>query len=102
MNILSAVAFIDTKKINFITQSIAKIGECEIITTQDSKMIILINSKNELAKFKQIEKIDGVLSLNLTYSYQENICFNERKIANLDDFIHQNSNYCGDLRKFYF
>lgn len=96
MNILSAVAFIDTKKINFITKSIEKIKECEIITIKNEKMIILISGNDEIKKFKDIKKIDGVLSLNLAYSYQENT---KNQAINLDmnENIIQNSKYFGDI-----
>ncbi|PSM52060.1 periplasmic nitrate reductase assembly protein [Campylobacter blaseri] len=68
---------INLKKENFKDEVIKKVKtfkECEIVTSQDNKIVVIVSTKNtdeQISIFKQIQNINGVDDVAMIYSYDE-------------------------------
>lgn len=88
MNISSIVIYLKNKNmLNNVTDELAKFQEIEIITSQDDKIVALIQSIDvdaEIAVFRHIEALYGVLNVAMIYSYQEEL---EQDLLKLNETI---------------
>lgn len=77
MNISSVVIYLkDQNLLKDVTKELLKMQDIEIITSQNDKIAALISSENidaEIAEFRRIEAIPGVVSVAMIYSYQEEL-----------------------------
>lgn len=105
MNISSVVINVDKKYIDVAKESIATLDGCEVVASNEVKIVALINAKNlddELAKFKSIEKLKHVVSVVMVYSYQEDIedALSQNAINSFlddDSLDTKNVKYSGDI-----
>lgn len=77
MNISSVIIYAKTSELTpSILSSLNELDNVEVVCYEEQKIIILITSEDvngEIACFKKIEAISGVLSAAMVYSYQEEI-----------------------------
>lgn len=84
MNISSVI--INLKNESFLGDVLTRlknVSECEVVTSQNTKIIAVITADDvnaEVAKFREIEAIDGVGSVAMVYAYQEDIEFDKDKL----------------------
>lgn len=77
--------------LNNVTNELLKLQDIEIITSQDDKIVAIIQSRDvdtEIAVFRHIEALYGVLSVAMIYSYQEEL---EEDIKKLNKTIKANN-----------
>lgn len=75
MNISSVIIYTKALSKQMIEQ-IQSLQEVEIVTSADDRIVALISSENtdgEIATFRKLEAINGVISVAMVYSYQEEI-----------------------------
>lgn len=105
MNISSVVVNVDEKYIDVVKESISILDGCEVVASNQAKVVALINAENlddELAKFKNIEKLKHVVSVVMVYSYQEDIedALSQNAINSFlddDSLDAKNVKYSGDI-----
>ncbi|MGP1485470.1 MAG: chaperone NapD [Campylobacter sp.] len=77
MNISSLIVYVkDDEVVKNVISEIEKMQGCEIITSQNGKIIVVMSVENideEIKNFKNIEKITAVTSVAMIYSYQEDL-----------------------------
>lgn len=84
MNISSVIINLKDESVkNGVLDDLAKINECELVTNEGQKIISLINAKDiddEIRIFRAIEAINGVSSVTMAFSYQEDLDFNPENV----------------------
>lgn len=85
MNISSVIINVgDSRKREALLEALNAHEKCEVITHDEGRIIVVISAENldnELAVFKQLEKLDGVDSVVMAYSYQEDLEESLEKLA---------------------
>lgn len=74
MNLSSVLILTKEEKLEKLKEQIQKIPCCSVELAQDEKVIVVIESENlddELKAYKQLEQLDGVVSINMVFSYQD-------------------------------
>lgn len=74
MNLSSVLIVSEKEKIEQIKEKIKKVPFCSVELVQDDKIVVIIESKNledELSAYKNLEKLDGIISINMVFSYQD-------------------------------
>lgn len=112
MNISSAVVKTIPEKTHEVKDLLEASDLCEVHLCEKGKIIIVIEAETidkEILNIRQIEKIDGVLSVELVYSYSEDELEKERANIELSkdipDWLNDDSlkagqiPYFGDLKR---
>ncbi|TXE89366.1 oxidoreductase [Campylobacter volucris] len=74
MNLSSVLIVSKKEKIEKIKEKIEKVSFCSVELVQDDKIIVIIESENledELSAYKNLEKLDDIISINMVFSYQD-------------------------------
>jgi len=74
MNISSLIVMAAEEAAESVITEIESISGCEVPVSENNMLIVVIEGENiesESSTMKQIEKIDGVISAKLVYSYSE-------------------------------
>lgn len=74
MNLSSVLILTKEEKLEKLKKQIQQTPCCSVELAQDEKIIIVIESENlddELKAYKQLEQLDGVVSINMVFSYQD-------------------------------
>lgn len=74
MNLSSVLIVSKKEKIEQIKEKIEKVPFCSVELVQDDKIIVIIESENledELSAYKNLEKLDDIISINMIFSYQD-------------------------------
>lgn len=106
MNISSVVVNVKENFTQQVKKMIDGLKGCEIVASNDDKIVVLITALNlddELKKFKSIEHLEYVNSVSMVYSYQEDIK-EDLSQSLIDSFLNddidaKNIKYSGDLYK---
>ncbi|MBX1886426.1 chaperone NapD [Campylobacter peloridis] len=111
MNLSSVLILTTEEKIEKLKEQIQKVPYCTIELVQDEKIIVVIESKNlddELKAYKQLEQLDGVVSINMVFSYQdldgerEKILKANLEINSFDEKLNNNDlEYYGNIYRKY-
>ena len=84
MNISSMIVYLkDAKFVSDVADEMAKIDGCEIVATQDEKIVATMQTDDQntqIANFRFIERIYGVRDVAMVYDYEE--LDDDIKIAN--------------------
>lgn len=112
MNISSAIVKTKPKAESFIIEQLKDIAGCDVHLHEGERIIITIEATDvseEIAVIKEIEKTEGVLSVEMVYAYSEEELDRERdKVEVADDtpdWLNNDSldakqiRYGGNLRK---
>ncbi|TWO29854.1 chaperone NapD [Campylobacter hyointestinalis] len=91
MNISSVVINVaDLNSISKIANLVSDIDGCEVVAQNENKIVALIESQSfddEIKSYKSIERLPGIATVSMIYSYQ-----------NLDEDIEKsNNNNIGDI-----
>ena len=77
MNISSIVIHVkDMDLLSEILENLRRIEGCEVVANERDKIVALVSVENfddELSSFKEIERMNGVASVAMVYSYQEDL-----------------------------
>lgn len=74
MNLSSVLILTKEEKVEKLKEQIQKTPSCNVELAQGEKIIVVIESENlddELKAYKQLEQLDGVVSINMVFSYQD-------------------------------
>ncbi|HEC1780970.1 TPA: chaperone NapD, partial [Campylobacter lari] len=74
MNLSSVLILTKEEKVEKLKKQIQQTPYCSVELAQDEKIIVVIESENlddELKTYKQLEQLDGVVSINMVFSYQD-------------------------------
>lgn len=74
MNLSSVLIVSKKEKIEQIKEKIEKVPFCSVELVQDDKIVVIIESENledELSAYKNLEKLDDIISINMVFSYQD-------------------------------
>ncbi|QOR00671.1 chaperone NapD [Campylobacter sp. 2014D-0216] len=74
MNLSSVLILSKEEKISKLKEQIQNIPCCSVELIEEEKIIVVIESENledELKAYKQLEQLDGVVSINMVFSYQD-------------------------------
>ncbi|MCR6593717.1 chaperone NapD [Campylobacter insulaenigrae] len=74
MNLSSVLILSKKEQVDCLKKKIEKIPFCNIELIQDEKIIVIIESDNlddELQAYKNLEQLDGVININMVFSYQD-------------------------------
>lgn len=74
MNLSSVLIVSKKEKIEQIKEKIEKIPFCSVELVQDDKIVVIIESEkleDELSAYKNLEKLDDIISINMVFSYQD-------------------------------
>ncbi|CUU78326.1 nitrate reductase formation protein NapD [Campylobacter hyointestinalis subsp. hyointestinalis] len=91
MNISSVVINVaDLNLMSEIANLVSDIDGCEVVAQNENKIVVLIESQSfddEIKSYKSIERLPGIATVSMIYSYQ-----------NLDEDIEKsNNNNIGDI-----
>ncbi|MGG7048897.1 MULTISPECIES: chaperone NapD [unclassified Campylobacter] len=77
MNISSLIVYTkDETSAENVIPLIENVDGCEVVAAQDGKIVVVVSVENldeEIEKFKVLEKLEGVSSAAMIYSYQEDL-----------------------------
>ncbi|CZE47574.1 chaperone NapD [Campylobacter geochelonis] len=110
MNISSLVINLkDEKLANSLLEKIETLKECELIASQDKKVVIVVTTSNtdeQLAIFKTIERFSEVDTIGMVYNYEEldediEMIKNAPKTSKVldDDFDAKDVKYSGSMHQ---
>ncbi|AII15034.1 periplasmic nitrate reductase assembly protein [Campylobacter iguaniorum] len=75
MNISSLVVNVaDLSMIDNIKAKICEIKNCEVVACENDKIVVTIEAKNfdeEIKSYKIIERLQGISTVSMVYSYQD-------------------------------
>lgn len=74
MNLSSVLIVAKEEKHDEICKKIEKIEHCSVELKEQDKIIVVIESKDldsELKAYKELEKLENIISINMVFSYQD-------------------------------
>lgn len=106
MNISSMVVYSGLTDLSGLIKDINSIDGCEVIISQNGKIVVVSEADNtdgQIKIFRTLERLDGVDSVGMVYSYEENSDEDIKdEISKMlsDEFDAKDVKYGGDANNF--